>query len=125
MRITADKVDSLLKGYRKEYPFLIDFLQEELSKERPSRDIVEKTEYEIFLYELLCKAVMSLNFRQRIPIISHYFSEKPKTYDQVAMEMGVWTTTHWRRLKAGKKQILALMNAKLDSMEKDKKPDKT
>jgi len=123
VKITAEKVDSLLKGYRQEYPFLIDFLNEELSKERPSKEIVEKTEFEIYLYDLLFETVMSLNYRYRIPLISHYFSKTPKTYDQVAAEMGVWTSTHSRRLKEGKKRVLALMNAKLEWFEKNKKPE--
>lgn len=119
IKLTDEKVNDLLKGYRSEYPILKDYLQEVLSKEQPSKEVYQDTFQELFLYELLHKTAMSLEFRLRISIISQYFSENPKTVEQTAVELGVWPSTQVRRVKEGRKRILAIMNAKLASLEKE------
>ena len=42
MNITRERVDSLLKGYRKERPTLTVLLEQELSKEMPSRSTLKR-----------------------------------------------------------------------------------
>jgi hypothetical protein len=126
IELTDEKINDLLKGYRTEYPRLREYLQEELSKDNPSKNVYQDTFQELYLYELLHKTVLSLELRFRIPIIKQYFSANPKTFEQTAVELGVWPSTHFRRIKEGRKRILAIMNAKLASLEKEEnqiKPD--
>lgn len=120
IELTDEKINDLLKGYRTEYPRLRDYLQEELSKDNPSKKVYQDTFQELFLFELLHKTVLSLEFRFRTPMIRQYFSENQKTFEQTAVELGVWPSTHFRRIKEGRKRILAIMNAKLASLEKEK-----
>jgi len=124
MKLTDEKISDLLKGYRMEYPLLRDYLREELSKEQPSKKAYEDTVRELYLYELLHKTVMSLQFRYRNTIICRFFSENPKTVEQTALELGIDPSTVCRRTKEGSKRILAIMNAKLDSLEKEENPIK-
>lgn len=125
MKITLEQLGQLLAGYRTEYPFLVNFLREELSKDAPSKEVVEKTENAIFLYELMFQTVMSMGIRYRLDVVCHYFSEAPKTYEQAALELGVHVSTHTRRLAESKRRVLSVMNGKLSGMIENEKPHKT
>jgi DNA-directed RNA polymerase specialized sigma24 family protein len=114
VQLTEKKVVSLLKGYRTEYPYLSSLLQEELSKEYASREIIEGLESQLALYDCMVASIMDLDSRTRPIVLKQYISDIPSTGEEVASFFGISETTQSRRVREARKQLLILMNSKLN-----------
>lgn len=110
MNITRERVDSLLKGYRKERPTLTVLLEQELSKEMPSKSTAETLDKELSLYSALAESIMKLNSHDRPVVLFHYFSEEHMSISDTAAHFDIDTSTVVRILARAKKSLVLIMN---------------
>ncbi|WP_195377242.1 hypothetical protein [Anaerotruncus rubiinfantis] len=110
MKITLERIDNLLKGYRDERPTLLFLLQQELSKEAPSKTTAEKLDEELSLYSVLEESVMKLNSHDRPIVLFYYFSEQRVSIPDTAAYFDVDRSTVSRVLAKAKKSLVAIMN---------------
>ncbi len=120
MKLTAEKVLSLLNGYYEEPRYLLLLLLKEEEKKPVNQKAIQAIEDELSLFDLLFDAVMSLNSREKCYIIVRYFSGEKLTFREMSERLECDTSTLARRHKTAIKAITKTINEKLNRKDGEK-----
>lgn len=119
MKITAQKVESMLNGYSEEPRHLILLMMEEKGRFPINQKSIQAIEAELSLFDILFDAVMSLESNQKCCVMFLYLSGKKPTLRQVCEHFECETTTITRRRRRAIQNITQIMNEKLSRKEGD------